>query len=230
MNEPLSPFADLGPKPKVAMAVYPGLTMLDMIGPHETFRELMEIHVLASTPEVISDSNFTFRPTGSFDDAPADFDVVFVPGGLGTGDALNDRKLLDFVADRGERARYVTSVCTGSLILGGAGLLKGYKATSHWAAMDSLAHFGAVPTEGRVVVDRNRITAGGITAGVDFGLTLVAEMFDEKAARLTQLIMEYDPDPPFDSGTPRTATQEDIDVVREYAKPLNEQIAAATSV
>lgn len=227
MTPPLPPSTEL--RPTAAMVAYPGMTMLDMIGPYDTWRELLDLHLVASTEEVRSDSNFTFRATHTFDEALADYDVLFMPGGLGTGDAMLDPKLIEFVADRGQRARYVTSVCTGALVLGAAGLLRGYRATSHWAAMDSLPSFGAVPTEGRVVVDRNRITAGGITAGIDFGLTLLAEIFDEQAARLTQLIMEYDPDPPFDSGTPRTASQEHIEFVRQFVGPLNEQVTAMRS-
>ena len=116
--------------------------------------------------------------------------------------------LLDFVADRGARARYVTSVCTGSMVLGAAGLLRGYRAASHWMTRDMLPIFGATPVEERVVIDRNRMTGGGITAGLDFGLTLASELRGEETARLEQLILEYDPQPPFRSGSMRTARPE----------------------
>ena len=110
-----------------------------------------------------------------------------------------------FIADRGARAKYITSVCSGSLLLGAAGLLQGYKATSHWAAREGLSAFGAEPADARVVVDRNRITGGGVTAGIDFGLVVLAKLRGDDAAKFTQLAMEYDPEPPFNSGSPKTA-------------------------
>jgi cyclohexyl-isocyanide hydratase len=131
--------------------------------------------------------------------------VLFVPGGFGTAAAMADAEILSFLANRAPRAKYVTSVCSGSLILGAAGLLKGYKATSHWALRDALSLFGAEPVEGRVVTDRNRITGGGVTAGIDFGLVMLAKMRGDDAARLTQLTMEYDPAPPFNAGSPAGA-------------------------
>lgn len=208
-------------RPTVAMIAYPGMTMMDLIGPYETLREHTELHLLGSTTdEFLSDSGAPFRAMELLADAPADFDVVFVPGGNGTIAAMHDRQIVDFLADRGERARYVTSVCTGSLILGAAGLLQGYNATTHWSAMVALPWFGATPTEGRVVVDRNRVTGGGVTAGIDFGLTLLAEMLDEPAARYAQLLLEYDPDPPFDGGSPQSASEETLAKVRAYVGPL----------
>jgi len=116
-----------------------------------------------------------------------------------------DQDVLAFLADRGSRAEYVTSVCGGSIFLGAAGLLQGYKATCHWSAREALRTFGAEPVEARVVVDRNRITGGGVTAGIDFGLVLLAKLRGDEAAKLTQLAMEYAPEPPFDAGSPRTA-------------------------
>ena len=113
-----------------------------------------------------------------------------------------------FLKDRGGRAKFVTSVCTGSLVLGAAGLLEGYKATSHWVTTDMLPIFGAIPTDGRVVTDRNRITGGGVTAGIDFGLSLVGKLRDRQYAEGVQLIAEYAPEPPFDAGTPKTAPAE----------------------
>ncbi len=118
---------------------------------------------------------------------------------------MNDAEGLAFLADRAATSKYITSVCSGSLLLAAAGLLKGYKATSHWAMRDSLSAFGAEPVEARVVVDRNRITGGGVTAGIDFGLVILAKLRGDDAAKLTQLAMEYDPEPPFDAGSPKTA-------------------------
>jgi len=128
-----------------------------------------------------------------------------VPGGFGQQQLMDDAQALAFLADRAATSKYVTSVCSGSLLLGAAGLLKGYKATSHWATRDALSAFGAEPVDARVVVDRNRITGGGVTAGIDFGLVLLAKLRGEEAAKLTQLAMEYDPEPPFSSGSPKTA-------------------------
>lgn len=196
----------------IGLLIYPRMTALDMIGPQYMFASLMgaRVHLVAKTDRpVTSDTGVTITPTKTFETCPADLAVIFAPGGSdGTLAALRDRQTLDFLADRGARAQYVTSVCTGSLLLGAAGLLQGYKATCHWAALEALTEFGAVPTEGRVVRDRNRITGAGVTAGLDFGLQMVAEMRDDTYAQGVQLICEYDPDPPFDAGSLRTAPEE----------------------
>ena len=208
-------------RPTVAMIPFPGLTMLDLIGPYETLRQHTDVHLLGSTTEEFrSDSGAPFRATEMLSDAADYYDVVFVPGGSGTADAMRDPHIIDFLASRGPRARYVTSVCTGSLVLGAAGLLDGYRATTHWSMLDALNFFGAVPSSERVVIDRNRITGGGVTAGIDFGLLLLAELFDEDTARYAQLLLEYDPAPPFDGGSPRTATQEAIHHIKEYVAEL----------
>jgi cyclohexyl-isocyanide hydratase len=217
-------------RPTVAMLMYPGLTMLDLIGPHEALSKLTDIHLVAThLDEMVSDSGNPCRATTTIADAPRDVDVLFVPGGDGSLDAMQDSEILDYLADRGGRAEYVTSVCTGSLVLGAAGLLTGYRATSHWAFRHLLALFGATPTDGRVVVDRNRITGGGITAGIDFGLALLAEMFGEDSAQETQLRMEYAPDPPFDSGTPSTAADFIVDGLRRRYEPFLAQVEAAAA-
>ncbi len=140
---------------------------------------------------------------------------------------MSDVEVLDFLADRGPRARYVTSVCSGSLILGAAGLLEGYRAGCHWTALDLLPLFGAQPSEDRVVTDRNRVTGGGVTAGIDFGLTLLAQMFGEDTAKLSQLAMEYDPKPPFDSGSPRVADPAHVALIRQMTAPVNDAAAQA---
>lgn len=196
----------------IAMLVYPGMTALDLFGPQHMFAALMgaKVHLVAKavTP-VTSDMGVTIMPTTSFADCPRDLTVLFVPGGTtGTLAAADDDATRAFVADRGARARYVTSVCTGSLILGAAGLLKGYRATAHWSVREVLADFGAVPVDARVVRDRNRITGGGVTAGIDFGLSMVAELRDAHYARCTQLVAEYDPHPPFDAGSVHRAPPE----------------------
>jgi cyclohexyl-isocyanide hydratase len=138
--------------------------------------------------------------------APAD--VLFVPGGSGLVPLLQDEEVLEFLRRQAASAHYVTAVCTGSLLLGAAGLLQGYRATTHWAYHELLERCGAIPVRQRVVVDRNRVTAGGVTAGIDFALRLTAELCGEPLARAIQLGLEYDPEPPFDSGTPERATAE----------------------
>jgi transcriptional regulator GlxA family with amidase domain len=212
-------------KPLVAMLVFPGLTMLDMVGPQTALAPVMNIQLVARTLDAItSDTGIIMSPDIDFAHAPANVDVLFVPGGGGTAAAMDDDTLA-YLADRGSRATYVTSVCTGSLLLGAAGLLKGYRAGCHWAALHLLEAFGAEPSKERVVIDRNRITGGGVTAGIDFGLTLLAEMISEDAARLSQLMMEYNPEPPFDSGTPDAVPAELVTQVRAFTQPGNDAIA-----
>ena len=149
----------------------------------------------------------TLTPTTSFADCPQ-LDVICVPGGAGTDDMVNDAEMLAFLRQQADGAKYITSVCTGSLVLGAAGLLQGYRAATHWTAMDYLAPFGATPTKTRVCVDRNRITGGGVTAGIDFALTLVSIMVDRQTAEAIQLRLEYNPAPPFNAGSPDTAPPE----------------------
>lgn len=190
---------------KIAFLIYPKFTALDMVGPHYMLASLMgsTVHIVAKTREpVTSDQGLTFVPTATFAECPADLDIICVPGGSeGTLAAMRDAETIAFLKDRGARAKYVTSVCTGSLLLGAAGLLEGYKATSHWAARHTLRAFGAEPVDQRVVVDRNRITGAGVTAGLDFGLQIVARQRDETYAKSVQLLAEYAPEPPFDAGT-----------------------------
>ena len=194
---------------QIAMLMYPGMTVLDLIGPQSMFGSLMGAKVLLvakTLAPVTSDAGVTITPYATFETCPRDLTVLFTPGGTdGTLAAASDHETLAFMADRGARAKYVTSVCSGSLILGAAGLLKGYKATSHWSVRHVLSGFGAIPTDARVVRDRNRITGAGVTAGLDFGLTMVAELRDPLYAECTQLVSEYDPDPPFHAGSMKTA-------------------------
>jgi len=197
------------PAATIGMLVFPGMTVLDLIGPQQFFAVApgRTTQLLWKSKEpVVSDSGVPILPTATFDEAPAELEVLFVPGGFqGTAATIGDPEVLDFVASRGERARYVASVCTGALVLGAAGLLQGYKATTHWAYRDLLPLVGAQPVEARVVEDGNRLTGGGVTSGIDFGLTLLARLAGEDYARGWQLGTEYDPQPPFDSGTPAKA-------------------------
>jgi len=153
-------------------------------------------------------------PTTTFAECPA-LDVLCVPGGRGINALLQDAEVLGFLRAQAARARYVSSVCTGSVVLGAAGLLKGRRATTHWASHDLLARFGAIPTHGRVVRDGNLLTAGGVTAGIDFGLTVVAELLGEAQAQAIQLSHEYAPEPPFRAGTPETAPPAVVAVAKE---------------
>lgn len=194
---------------QILMLVYPEMTALDLVGPQYAFACTLgaKVHLVGKTRDpVMTDTKFAILPTMTFDEAPADAAVLFVPGGTtGTLAAIGDAATLGFVADRGARATWVTSVCTGSLVLAAAGLLKGYKATSHWAARDLLVAGGAEPVDARVVIDRNRVTGAGVSAGLDFGLKLVAMMRDEAYAKSVQLLAEYAPEPPFRAGTPAEA-------------------------
>lgn len=194
---------------QIGMLLYPGMTALDFVGPQYMFAGLMgaTVHHIAKTMEpVTSDTKLAILPTLTLAQTPRDLDILFVPGGgEGTLAAMQDAELLAFVADRGSRAKWVTSVCTGSLVLGAAGLLRGYKATSHWVARPLLNEVGATPVDARVVRDRNRITGAGVSAGLDLGLTLVGMLRDREYAQSVQLLCEYAPEPPFHAGSPRTA-------------------------
>ncbi|MGH7962259.1 MAG: DJ-1/PfpI family protein [Candidatus Binatia bacterium] len=205
----LCPMTQWPGKEQIAFVIYPDFTALDMVGPHYMLTNLVgaTTHLVAKTQEPVkSDAGLVFVPSATFDECPLDLDLICVPGGTaGTLAAMQDEATLRFLKDRGQRAKYVTSVCTGSLLLGAAGLLEGYKATSHWVAKDVLRVFGAIPTEGRIVRDRNRITGGGVTAGIDFGLSLVGSLRDAPYAEAVQLLAEYAPEPPYNAGTPGRA-------------------------
>lgn len=190
----------------VAMLVYSGMVLLDMVGPQTILQILgSNIHLVSETKSTVStDVGVSITPTTTFAECPKNLDVLFVPGGLvGTIAMMGDEPTIAFLADRGARAQYVTSVCTGSLVLGAAGLLRGYRATSHWGVAQLLTMFDAIPQHERVVHDRNRLTGAGVTAGIDFGLTLAALLRGVDAAKHVQLTIEYSPQPPFKAGTPQ---------------------------
>ncbi|MCJ2012257.1 DJ-1/PfpI family protein [Methylobacterium sp. J-076] len=191
------------------MLLYPGMTALDVVGPQALLAGLApgSLHLVAGTAgPVPSDTGISLLATTGFADCPRDLDVLFVPGGDGTPAQMRDTATLEFLRDRAGRARWVTSVCTGSLILGAAGLLTGYRATSHWCVRETvLPLLGAIPVDERVVFDRNRVTAAGISAGLDFALALAARLRGDAYARTAQLVAEYAPAPPFQAGTPAAA-------------------------
>ncbi len=194
----------------VVALVHPGMILLDLVGPLTCFNMMMaDVHLAWKTMDPVrTDSGVTVAPTTTFAECPPEADVLFVPGGLsGTTAMMEDDDVVGFVRSRGTRSGWVTSVCTGSLLLGAAGLLKGKRATSHWYTRDLLALFGATPTKARVVADGNVITGGGVTAGIDFGLTLAARLRGEDTAKFIQLLLEYDPQPPFHAGSPEEAGQ-----------------------
>jgi cyclohexyl-isocyanide hydratase len=187
--------------------LFPNLTQLDLTGPAEVFGFLpnANVHLIWKNREPVATSKgWCIVPTTTFADCPQ-LDVICVPGGSGQIALMNDEETLDFLRKQAEHARYAASVCTGSLVLGAAGLLKGYRAACHWMALEQLALLGAIPVAERVVKDRNRITGGGVTAGIDFGLAVVAELCGEDVAKAIQLRMEYNPQPPFRAGSPTEA-------------------------
>lgn len=191
----------------IAFLLFPNVTQLDLTGPAQVLSRLgnAKVDLVWKTLDpVMTDAGFAIMPTATFDDVAA-ADILCVPGGLGVIGVINDDAAMDWVRKLGACAEWVTSVCTGSLILGAAGLLKGYKATTHWASHNQLALFGAEPIKARTVFDRNRVTGGGVTAGIDFALALTAAIRGEEHARMVQLSLEYDPAPPFDSGSPDKA-------------------------
>jgi cyclohexyl-isocyanide hydratase len=202
---------------QITLVVYPGMTALDLVGPQYSFAGLMGATVRMVSKDgapFTTDTGLTFTPDGTFADSPVAPDILFVGGGaMGTLEAMKDVETLEYLADRGSKAGLVTSVCTGSLLLAAAGLLDGYKATSHWAAREQLAEFGAVPVDSRVVTDRNRITAAGVSAGIDLGLVVAEMRRDELYAQCLQLGMEYAPQPLFNAGTPATAPAEAFQIM-----------------
>ena len=202
---------------QIGLLIFPKLTQLDLTGPVQVFSSVpgTKLHLVWKRIEPVpSDSVLTLTTTATFADCPP-CDVICVPGGAGTDDMVNDEEVLAFLRQQADGAKYITSVCTGSLVLGAAGLLKGYRAATHWSARDHLAALGAIVSNERVCVDRNRITGGGVTAGIDFALTLVSHLVDRKTAEAIQLRLEYNPAPPFNAGSPETAPSDVLALVNE---------------
>ncbi|MGC0916250.1 DJ-1/PfpI family protein [Pantoea agglomerans] len=206
MNRPL----------QIGLLLFPDVTQLDLTGPWEVFARTpgVECHLIwKDLQPVRSDRGLSILPTTTFADYPP-LDVICVPGGPGQIALMSDDVTLNFLRQQADQAKWVTSVCTGSLVLGAAGLLKGYRATSHWSSIDQLALLGAEPVSERVVRDRNRISGAGVTSGIDFALMLVAEIAGDAVAKAVQLQMEYDPEPPFTSGSPHTAPPQEVEQAR----------------
>lgn len=210
----------------IGMVLYQGFAALDMVAPHYLFASMMgaKIYLISPTNDlspVISGEKLAIIPTHTQQDCPKNLDVLFVPGGAtGTLNAMKNTQLIDFIANRAATAKYITSVCTGSLLLGKAGLLKDKQATSHWVTLELLPEFGAIPVKQRVVHDGNIVTGGGVTAGLDFGLEIVAALRGKLYAEAIQLQAEYDPAPPYNSGSPDKASPFIKDSVAGIFAPL----------
>ncbi len=216
----------------VAMLLYPEFTALDLVAPHYFFACMMgaKVHLVAKQKDkpVPSDLGLAIMPTMSIAECPRDVSIIFCPGGTqGTVNAMLDDETVDFVADRGSRAPFITSVCTGSLILGQAGLLKGKRATSHWAARDSLKLFGAMPVNERVVTDGRVITGAGVSAGLDFALAVVAKLRGVGYAEALRLQAEYAPQPPVPGGTLETTDPQLAKLMSDMLAPFPGWVAKA---
>ncbi|RLP76237.1 DJ-1/PfpI family protein [Xanthobacter tagetidis] len=209
---------------EIGLLFFPGMTQLDVTGPFEVLARLpgARIHLLwKSLDPITSDVGLTLMPTTPFAECPT-LDVLCVGGGPGQMALMDDPEVMAFVADAGARARYVTSVCAGCFILAGAGLLTGYRSACHWLSRDQLAVLGAIPVKDRIVVDRNRISGGGVTAGIDFAFEVAAQLCGVDIARRLQLMLEYDPKPPFDI-TEDNAPAELLAEIRSAARPMLEE-------
>lgn len=195
---------------QIGLLIFPDITQLDLTGPYEVFIKFPDatVHLIWKTRDPITVAGgMQILPTTTFAECPQ-LDIICVPGGAGMNPLLNDEESLQFIRSQAPAAKYVTSVCTGSLVLGAAGLLKGKRATTHWMSHEMLAEFGAIPVHERVVRDGNILTGGGVTAGIDFALTLAAEELGPEAAKKIQLGIEYNPAPPFNAGSPESAGEE----------------------
>lgn len=206
---------------QIGLLVFDNITQLDMTGPYEVFIKYPDASVQLvshSIDPITAAGGMKIIPDTTYADCPQ-LDIVCVPGGAGMNRLLNDTATLDFLRQQAAGAQYVTSVCTGSLVLGAAGLLVGRRATTHWMSHEMLSEFGATPVNERVVIDGNVVTGGGVTAGIDFALTLAATMFDDELAKKIQLGIEYNPAPPFASGSPDTADANTVDSMRKASEP-----------
>lgn len=223
-------FQSADPQFEVIMLAYPGMTLLDLVGPQAVWGFHAQTHLVwESCDPILSDSGVTVVPTTTFEDCPRQADVLFVPGGFGTWDVMGHERALAFLRDRAGHARYVTSVCTGALILAAAGLLDGHRAATHWSTFEALEALDIQGVHERVVIDGNRITGGGVTAGIDFGLTVLATLLGEDIAKSAQLFLEYDPEPPFDAGSPMRAGTAITERVLSVLKPLMQERGMAAT-
>lgn len=216
--------------PVFAMLVHPKMILLDLLGPMTVFNMTRgKVHLVWKDQAPVStDVGIPVAATTNFKDCPRNVDVFFIPGGLaGSTELMEDAETLAFVREMAAGAKYVTAVCTGTLVLGAAGLLQGKRATTLWNVRDILPTLGAIPLHDRVVEDGNIITGGGSTAGLDFGLSIVARLRGDEAAKRIQLIIEYDPHPPFDAGSPEKAGPEITNSFLKARKSVMDEAKAA---
>lgn len=200
---------------QIGMVIFPGFTLQDLAGPQTAFGLHAKTHIIWKTMDPVpTDMGVTLNPTITMHDVPDNLDVLFVAGGAGTPEIMKDQEFLDFIARAGKTATYITSACTGSVLLAMAGLLEGYRAATYWPFYEPLIALGIEPSYERVCVDRNRITGGGVTAGIDFALQVIAEIKGRDAAEFTQLVLEYDPQPTMNSGHPRSARPEIVEQIK----------------
>lgn len=209
----------------IGFLLFPQVQQLDLTGPYEFLAALAgtRLHLIWKMLDpIVSTTGLILTPNADFASCPQ-LDLMCVPGGYGINALLEDDETIAFVKRQAVQARYVTSVCTGALLLGAAGLLRGRKATTHWNARDLLPRFGAIEAEGRVVQDGNLFTAGGVTAGIDFGLAIVAELAGREEAETIQLGLEYRPEPPFNAGGPDTASASVLAAARQRGKASRQE-------
>jgi len=218
---------------RIGMLVFPGLTQLDLTGPYEVLARMQgaKVHLIWKTTDPVrSEHGMLLVPDRTLAECPP-LEMIFVPGGGGVNALMEDASVLEFLRSKAESARYVTSVCTGSLVLAAAGLLKNKQATTHWLSLDLLARLGADARKERVVTDGKFITGGGVTSGIDFALQVAALVRGEQEARAIQLMIEYNPAPPFPGGHPSTAEPSTIDrVVRERAGAMEKRRAVVDRI
>ncbi len=208
----------------IGMVLYPGVTLLDVAGPYEVFARLPGVHVAlwaASLDPIRTEQGMNIVPDTRFDETV--FDVLFVPGGPGQTEVIEDERFLGAIRRYGEAAQWVTSVCTGSLLLAAAGLLRGRRATTHWLSLDLLERLGVQTVRDRVVIDGNRITAAGVSAGIDLALVVAARLLGEEVAKEIQLLIEYDPKPMFRGGSVQTADPYTVERVTSQRRALQER-------
>ncbi|WP_431854718.1 DJ-1/PfpI family protein [Azospirillum sp.] len=215
--------------PTFGLLLFPGLTQLDLTGPYEVLARVpgAKVHLIWKTLDpVAADTGMRILPTTTFADCP-DLDLLLVPGGVGVNEQMGDAETLAFLRERARRTRHLASVCTGALVLGAAGLLKGRRAGTHWASRGFLEPFGAIPVAERVVIDGALFTGGGVTAGIDIALRIVGSLLGDPVAKGIQLSIEYDPHPPYDAGSPERAGAAETDAMRACMAPMLESRAAA---
>lgn len=214
---------------RIGLLLFPDITQLDLTGPYEVFTKIpgAEVRLVWKSLEPVrAGGGMRLLPDTTFDACPQ-LDLICIPGGAGMNPLLTDAETLAFIRRQAAGARFVTSVCTGALVLGAAGLLKGRRATTHWMSHGMLAAFGAIPVAERVVVDGRIVTGGGVTAGIDFGLRIAALVAGEDVAKAIQLGLEYDPAPPFSAGHPRSADAALVAAAEAAAAPRQAQRQAA---